>query len=56
MSDGRKTYTDGTYLYNWDGQHGEIEMYNMRERPVGILYPDGTEKKKKIKKRRRLHG
>jgi hypothetical protein len=29
---------DGNRLFEWDGLHGEIELYNRRGRHLGVLH------------------
>jgi hypothetical protein len=31
--------TDGKRIYEWDGLHGELEVYNDRGRHLGVLDP-----------------
>lgn len=35
--DGRQTYKANNKLYQWDELHGEIEVYNIRGRHIGVL-------------------
>ena len=44
---------DKKRLYTWDGLHGEIEVYNIRGRHLGVLEPqNGMLIKEAIKGRR----
>ena len=52
---GRKRWrsTDGSRLFEWDSQHGEIEVYNRRGKHLGVFdnegnYIKGPEKKRTI--------
>lgn len=33
---------DGKRLYTWDSLHGEIEVFNVRGRHLGVLSPEGN--------------
>lgn len=43
---------DGTRLYTWDSLHGEIEIYNVRGRHLGVLNPEGDFIKDAVKGRK----
>ena len=39
--DGKQTYRDNDKYYQWDGLHGEIEVYNKRGFHIMVLDPQG---------------
>lgn len=43
--------TDGRRLYEWDSQHGEIEVYNTRGKHLGVKNAQGKMIKKPVKGR-----
>lgn len=44
---------DGDLYYTWDSLHGEIEVFNIRGRHLGVLDPvDGTKIKNAVKGRK----
>lgn len=43
---------DGIRLYTWDSLHGEIEVYNVRGRHLGVLNPEGVFIKDAVKGRK----
>lgn len=42
----RARWEDGTYIYEWDSRHGEVEKYNRRGRHLGSFDPETGEKLK----------
>ncbi len=47
----RKRWCDDDRLYEWDSQHGEIEVYNKRGKHLGSLDPAGKWIKEAVKGR-----
>lgn len=43
---------DGKRLYTWDSLHGEIEVFNVRGRHLGVLSPKGDFIKGAVKGRK----
>jgi hypothetical protein len=52
--DGKKRWRshDGDRLYEWDALHGEIEVYNIRGRHIGVLDALGSPIKPAVKGRK----
>ena len=49
---GRKTYKRGKQLFQWDEFHGEVEVYNLRGRHVGVMDKDQRWLKDAVKGRK----
>ncbi|MBE5318740.1 hypothetical protein IM793_06220 [Pedobacter sp. MR2016-19] len=43
---------DGKRLYTWDSLHGEIEVFNIRGKHLGVKDPDGLFIKEAVKGRK----
>ena len=45
---------DGTQLYTWDALHGEVEVFNVRGRHLGVFHATTKELVKPAVKGRRI--